>query len=97
MNFFHDLRAAGRTLVQGPSLLATVTLLLCLSVAALAVMFGFWLVTMTPPPLEGIDRVYSLSVTEVRHNEPGRTVARQDIEGSSRALLLEPAAGLRRA
>src|SRR5512138_1892234 len=57
---------------------------LALGIAAVAVMFGFLRVTLTPPPLDRVDRVFSLAVTDVRNNDPERTVPLQDIEDWNR-------------
>src|SRR5689334_22444004 len=47
-------------------------------------MFGFLRVTMTPPPLDRMDRVFALWVTDVRRNDRERTVPLQDIEDWNR-------------
>ncbi|HET6438876.1 MAG TPA: ADOP family duplicated permease [Anaeromyxobacter sp.] len=84
MSFLRDLRFAARTLLRAPAFLLTAAVVLALGVAAVTVMFGFLRVAMTPPPLDRIDRVFSLSVRDLRHDEPERAVALQDIEDWNR-------------
>jgi putative ABC transport system permease protein len=84
VSFLPDLRVALRTLLRAPAFFAVASGVLALGIAAVVVMFGFLRVTMTPPPLDRVDRVFSLSVTDVRRNEPERTVPLQDIEDWNR-------------
>jgi putative ABC transport system permease protein len=79
-----DLRIALRTLLRVPGFFGVATLVLGPGIAAVVVMFGFLRVILTPPPLERMDRVFSLSTVNVRHNELEHYVALQDIEDWSR-------------
>ena len=84
MSFLSDLRVALRTLLRAPGFFAMATLVLSLGIASVVVMFGFLRVTMTPPPLDRVDRVFALSTVDARHNEPERSVKLHDIEDWSR-------------
>jgi len=78
--FLADVRVALRTLLRAPGFLALSAGLLCLGVAAVVVMFGFLRVTMTPPPLDRMDRVFSLSIVDTKRNLLDGPVKLQDIE-----------------
>ena len=84
MRFLADVRVALRTLLRAPGFFTMASGVLALGIAAVVVMFGFLRVTMTPPPLEGVDRVFALSTVDARHNEPERLVALHDLEDWSR-------------
>src|SRR5512138_2596922 len=80
MPFASDLRVALRTLLRAPGFLALASGVLALGIGAVAVMFGFLRVTLTPPPLDRVDRVYSLLVRDVRRGDPERWIALHDVE-----------------
>jgi putative ABC transport system permease protein len=80
VRFFVDVRVAFRTLLRAPGFFAMATLVLALGIAAVAVMFGFLRVTMTPPPLDHVERVFSLSIVDRKHNIPDGPVRLHDIE-----------------
>ncbi len=80
MRFLADLRLALRTLLRAPGFFASASGVLALGIAAVVVMFGFLRVTMTPPPLERVDRVFALSVVDARHDESEKVVRLQDLE-----------------
>jgi predicted permease len=80
VSFTADVRLALRTLLRAPGFFAMASGVLALGIAAVVVMFAFLRVTMTPPPLDGMDRLFSLSTVNVRHNELEHYVALQDIE-----------------
>jgi hypothetical protein len=84
VSFLDDLRIALRTLFRAPGFFAVTSLVLALGIAVVSVMFGLLRATAAPPPLPGIDRVYSLTtVNAVRHQEE-RWVAVQDLDAWSR-------------
>jgi predicted permease len=80
MVFLADIRIALRTLLRAPGFFAMSSGVLALGIAAVVVMFGFLRVTMTPPPLDRVDRVFALSPVDVLHNDPEKLVAVHDIE-----------------
>src|SRR5512146_525558 len=80
MAFLADLRIAFRTLLRVPGFFAVATLVLALGIAAVVVMLGFLRVTMTPPPLDRLDRVFALSTVDALHNEPEKAVMLHDLE-----------------
>ncbi len=84
MRFLADLRLALRTLLRAPGFFAMAAGVLALGIAAVVVMFGFLRVTTTPPPLERIDRVFSLSVVDTKRNTPDGPVRLHEIEDWSR-------------
>jgi len=84
VSFPDDVRVALRTLLRAPGFFAMAAGVLGLGIAAVVVMFGFLRVTMTPPPLDRVDRVFALSTVDARHNEPERSVKLHDIEDWSR-------------
>ncbi len=79
MSFLGDLRVAFRTLLRAPGFFAVATAVLALGIAVVVVMFGLLRVTLSPPPLDGIDRVYSLTVVNATRHEEDRWLAVQDL------------------
>jgi predicted permease len=79
VRFLVDMRVAFRTLLRAPGFFAMATLVLALGIAAVVVMFGFLRVTMTPPPLDRVDRVFSLAIVDRKHNIPDGPVRLNDI------------------
>jgi putative ABC transport system permease protein len=84
VSFLADLRFALRTLLRSPGFFAASSGVLALGIAAVVVMFAFLRVTMTPPPLDRVERVFSLLVRDVRRNDPERTIALHDLQDWSR-------------
>ena len=84
MSFLSDLRLALRTLLRTPGFFAMATGVLALGIAAVVVMFGFLRVTMAPPPLDRVDRVFSLSIVDTKRNLPDGPVKLHDLEDWSR-------------
>src|SRR5512146_3002891 len=84
MSLLADLRVALRTLLRAPGVFTTATLVLALGIAAVAVMFAFLRVTTTPPPLERVDRVFSLAIVDRKHNIPDGPVRLNDVEDWAR-------------
>jgi predicted permease len=80
VGFLADVRVALRTLLRSPCFFGMATGVLSLGVAAVVVMLGFLRVTMTPPPLDRVDRVFALEVVDARHGEPEKAVRLQDLE-----------------
>jgi predicted permease len=80
VTFVADLRVALRTLVRAPGFFAMASGVLAIGIAAVVVMFGFLRITMTPPPLDQVDRVFALATVDALHNEPERPVALHDLE-----------------
>jgi predicted permease len=79
-NFLGDLRIALRTLLRAPGFFALATLVLALGIGSVVVMFGFLQVTRLPPPLDGIDRVYSLTTVNPARNQSDRWIPVQDLD-----------------
>jgi len=75
-----DVRVALRILLRSPGFFLVSSGVLSLGIAAVVVMFGFLRVTVRPPPLDRVDRVFALSTVDARHNEPEKLVALHDIE-----------------
>jgi putative ABC transport system permease protein len=80
VSFVDDLRAALRALLRAPAFFGMATGVMSLGMAVVVTMFGFLRVTMTPPPLDRIDRVFALSVADARHGQPEKLVRLQDVE-----------------
>ena len=80
MSFLSDLRIALRTLLRAPGFFAMASGVLSLGIAVVVVMFGFLRVTTTPPPLDEIDRVFSLAVVDTKRNVPDAQVKLHEIE-----------------
>ncbi len=80
MSFLADVRVALRTLLRAPGFFAMAAGVLALGIAAVVVMLGFLRVTTTPPPLDRVDRVFSLSIVDTKHNVPDGPVKLHDLE-----------------
>jgi predicted permease len=84
MRVLGELRIALRTLLRAPGFFALSTTILALGIAAVVVMFGLLRVTRAPPPLEGIDRVYSLTVVSAGRHQADRWIPVQDLDAWAR-------------
>jgi predicted permease len=84
VSFLGDLRIALRTLLRAPAFFALATMVLALGIAVVVMMFGTLRVTLGPPPLERIDRVFSLTEENPSLNESDRWIPLQDLQAWAR-------------
>lgn len=84
MSFLGDLRIALRTLLRAPGFFALATSVLALGIAVVVVMFGTLRVTLGPPPVEGAERVVSLTEENAALNEHERWIPLQDLQAWAR-------------
>jgi putative ABC transport system permease protein len=84
LSFLGDLRIALRTLLRTPGFLLLASGVLALGIAVVVVMLGALHVTLAPPPLPQVDRVFSLMPSSPSRGEPERWVARVDLEDWAR-------------
>jgi predicted permease len=78
--FLGDLRIALRTLLRTPGFFALASTVLALGAAVVVVMFGVLRVTLSMPPLEGVDRVRSLTTVNETRREAERWIPLADLQ-----------------
>jgi putative ABC transport system permease protein len=82
--FLADLRIALRTLLRAPGFFALTSTVLALGIAVVVVMFATLRVVLGPPPLDRIDRVFSLTEENAALHERDRWIPLADLQAWSR-------------